>query len=423
MRIREEQGNITLAGQCVVPFRTGTLELEVQIGTEIQGQREQSQKERVRLEVSGERFMLPENRVDSVYPAQGGICGSPGILPHLVLNSATQPFECTVGEEKQGNLEIPYLALFLFYEEEFPLLHQATVDELFQLPDSRTAFFPEPYKASEKETVCCFMDISMDLFWNIAPRLTELPMLVHGRVISPELKCMQADTASITNLRSVVICNRLPKYGTQQQPARNRVCLVSLEGCGKALKEKQQCYDKIRLPVLYHWEFTAAENPYADVGLEQVYTKGMGMTVPGTEAFDSPAGEILANGYVPLLHTFREGSRLVSFYRGPLTPEKTSQKQREADSPDGLYRYDPEIGMFDVSYAAAWQLGTLLALSKESIAKKILFLRTNMLQNLRRREGKRLLEQYGVQCADEANPEALKEQMLEWLKEYYKGGA
>jgi hypothetical protein len=419
MKIREERGSIILTGQCVAPFREGTLDLGVYLGTKVAGKKKWSQKEEVRLEISGERFVLTENEVNGVFPAAGSSIGTGGKmaqLPHLVLNRCTQPFECVVTEEKNENLEVPYLALLLFYEEEFPVLQQGRVEEMFTLSENNTAFFPKEYKSSEKDTSCCFMDISMDLFWNIAPRLTELPFLVHGRKVNPELKCLRGNESSVTDIKSVVVCNRIPEYGTQQQPARNMVCLVSLEGCGKALKEKQSCYEKIRLPVLYHWEFTAVKDTNADVGLEQVCTKGMGTSN------NSLHGDILANGYTPLPHKFREGSRLVSFYRGPLVPKKTVQEQRTVDSPDGLYRYDPELGLFDISYAAAWQLGTILALSDETVAKKILFMRVNTLQKLHRKNTKKLLNKYGVNCGNEINHDALNNQMLEYLKNYYQEG-
>jgi hypothetical protein len=59
----------------------------------------------------------------------------------------------------------------------------------------------------------------------------------------------------------------------------------------------------------------------------------------------------------------------VSWYRGPLLPfDNPRTGEPPFASADALVRYDPEHGMFDVTLAAAWQLGRLLALSDRSFA-------------------------------------------------------
>jgi hypothetical protein len=39
--------------------------------------------------------------------------------------------------------------------------------------------------------------------------------------------------------------------------------------------------------------------------------------------------------------------------------------------PDSVTRYNPDTGMFDVTYAAAWQLGRLLALQNSNFAETL----------------------------------------------------
>jgi hypothetical protein len=59
----------------------------------------------------------------------------------------------------------------------------------------------------------------------------------------------------------------------------------------------------------------------------------------------------------------------VSWYRGPLAPLAVSATvQTPISCPDAVNRYNPQTGMFDVSYGSAWQLGLLLALQNRSIA-------------------------------------------------------
>jgi len=67
----------------------------------------------------------------------------------------------------------------------------------------------------------------------------------------------------------------------------------------------------------------------------------------------------------------RQGEKTVSWYRGPLVPlnyDKPKQIQEPVSCADELLRYDPDTGLFEVTYAAAWQLGRLLALQNQSFA-------------------------------------------------------
>src|SRR4029077_15600434 len=82
------------------------------------------------------------------------------------------------------------------------------------------------------------------------------------------------------------------------------------------------------------------------------------------------ARRYLTMGCVPLPHAMRQGNKTVSWYRGPLVPgnNTTERFKLPIRSADELVYYDDTYGMFDVSYAAAWELGRLLALQSKSLA-------------------------------------------------------
>jgi hypothetical protein len=62
----------------------------------------------------------------------------------------------------------------------------------------------------------------------------------------------------------------------------------------------------------------------------------------------------------------------VSFYRGPLVPLPVpAGPAAYYDGPDAAAAYNPQSGLFDVSYAAAWQLGQLLALQSTGLAGQL----------------------------------------------------
>ena len=81
----------------------------------------------------------------------------------------------------------------------------------------------------------------------------------------------------------------------------------------------------------------------------------------------------LRSGYVPLPHRFRDGSRGVSWYRGPLLPFGSPQVKLDpiVRAPDELLIWNAELGMLDASYAAAWELGRLLALEDKRHSRRL----------------------------------------------------
>src|SRR6185503_402621 len=82
---------------------------------------------------------------------------------------------------------------------------------------------------------------------------------------------------------------------------------------------------------------------------------------------DSETAETyLQLGYVPLPHFMRAGDRTVSWYHSPLaTGPNTDESPLPATAADQLVRFSRANGMFDVSYAAAWELGRLLVLQSK----------------------------------------------------------
>ncbi len=124
----------------------------------------------------------------------------------------------------------------------------------------------------------------------------------------------------------------------------------------------------------------------------------------------------LEQGYSGVNHTLRIGEKTVSWYRGPLVPLQLAPNDPYRFYPyaDQALRYD-ENRLFDVSYAAAWQLGRLLALQNRPFAQALKRYRQKIADRAaayRRRESER--ERYGV--ADELPAgESLVRRLLELL--------
>ncbi|MBK8195548.1 MAG: LamG domain-containing protein [Lewinellaceae bacterium] len=77
-------------------------------------------------------------------------------------------------------------------------------------------------------------------------------------------------------------------------------------------------------------------------------------------------------GMLAFPHQFRIGKKAVSWYRGPLSVRTTNPGfTLPAVSADALLVMDKTSGMFDASYAAAWQLGRLMALEDRQFSLQL----------------------------------------------------
>jgi hypothetical protein len=87
------------------------------------------------------------------------------------------------------------------------------------------------------------------------------------------------------------------------------------------------------------------------------------LALPAPAAAPDLVATACAGGWSPLEHRTRAGVRTVAWYRGPGAPVRVAPNPQPAfPSGDAALLLDPASGMFDVSYASAWQLGRLLAL-------------------------------------------------------------
>jgi hypothetical protein len=135
-----------------------------------------------------------------------------------------------------------------------------------------------------------------------------------------------------------------------------------------------------RFPVLAYWSFTTSEGATFET-LMQDLDVGLVGTVPAPdpEAPPEPEGpEIVETGHIGLEHRTRRGDSASAWYRGPLVPHPTDRdvpgddgRLPVAHAADQLRRVLPD-GREDLSHAAAYEIGRLLALSQLSIVSALL---------------------------------------------------
>lgn len=139
-----------------------------------------------------------------------------------------------------------------------------------------------------------------------------------------------------------------------------------------------------RFPVLAHWEFECSDDgrdfsgymSRLDVGMigstsQNRFERQTDEQKPDGARGERPSTEtsgrrpvVAPTGHIQLTHTERGGQAAHSWYRGPLAPSKITRQPAgtPAHAADQL-RALTEDGRWDTSYAAAFEIGRLLAMS------------------------------------------------------------
>ncbi|NUR90386.1 MAG: hypothetical protein HOY71_40445 [Nonomuraea sp.] len=284
--------------------------------------------------VGGERHTLSPALVGAVFPPDGSLGDHENVQPHVVLTRATLPWERAA--DAAGG---PWLALLLFADEERP--------EPKVVP--RSALTPAPRRERHEADTdqITVIDVPASLLKTLLPSRRELSALAHVRRGATET--------------AVIIGSRLPVQG-----GTSTVHLVSVEG--------RYPFDfaapaTIRLVSLASWRFACVSESQSFAHLARDLAAGEHrLRLPDTGQAEADA--FLDRGYVPVRHTLRQGGQTVSWYRGPLVngPIEADPAPAPGRTPDHLLRVHTRVGMLDVGYAAAWQLGRLLALRSTDVA-------------------------------------------------------
>jgi hypothetical protein len=364
--------------------------------------------------VAGERFALNPADIHGVFPPEGSLGEHSNCLAHIILNRSTLPWE---REAEEGKKDAPWLALLLFDDEEKP---RSRILTLKQLQDQAENAKPGEGKfprftvetAQHLEDLLTVIDVRQSLLKSIMPEWEELKLLAHVRAGK------DAEEDPTGEELAVVIGNRLPQKGKS-----STVHLVSIENRfegGEFNYQKAGKDDLIGLVSLKSWRFACED--------EQKSFKRLLENLNSTEPVDQrgalrlsvdrlhPAARLLDQGYVLLPHYFRQGDKTASWYRGPLIPgEDPTEISLPVRAADELLRYDPELGMFDVSYAAAWELGRLLALQNKQFSTGLFRWKRAHVQQLAQTE-QRLLHSHLSDHGKSVVAGAMPEELSDWLE-------
>ena len=376
--------------------------------------------------VRGPRFALDPADVQSVFPPQNATGDYDQYLPMIVFNKRSLPWERRLPNAVAG---APWLALLVLTPDQLlppePAVGSATSQPAgsqanptcvasFPLDNVVNAQFngqnttgppsgilgPSITLQADEDpatTFCNVIDILADTFAQLTPALEDLPYLTHVRQVTTDNKVAQSTAQD--GWFSTIIGNRfgVPPVPNATDPQPNIAHLVSLEGLETYLGTTPSGCQRVRLISLYSWKFSCQADPQENFRsmmlnlIANATTGGADLLLrlslppgaaPSGDAETAAAGR-LSNGYVPLSYATRTGEQTFAWYRGPLSPVPT-QEFLETTGPASAVNpaaptnaseamiYDPTTGLFDQSYAVAFQTGRSLALASLPFATNLL---------------------------------------------------
>jgi hypothetical protein len=225
----------------IIPLKPGKYEITVAQKVKLPGVDESFQITR-QFAVAGERFSIDASEIFSVFPPDLANGEFSSILPHVVFNRRTIPWERSPIDAKlsSGSENATWLGILLFNEDEAPTPEVCRAKDLVKMGDKIMALGSDvtdvgallqsclSYPGMDHldygegpEDQCTIIDVPVELFNKIAPCFEDLPYLAHIREVST---ANMEDHPESTIKYSLVLGNRVAKADL-----RSCAFLVSLE--------------------------------------------------------------------------------------------------------------------------------------------------------------------------------------------------
>ena len=401
------KGAMYLFDYATPPLEPGSYRMEVATNVGFDN-KDHALKDKDYFEVVGPRFVLPPELVGGVFPPRNGHGPFQDSLAHVALMRRTLPWERSLdkgqpianpsdGKLLQADYPTPWMALLIFEEDEYTLMQNVALENV--VPADVFTRLGKP-----ANVLCDAVQAEKSLVTQIMPTKQELQLLTHVRWVNVDDRELSAEGSG--GWFAIVMASRVPTPNK-----KCRACLVSLEersdlvkadappseipaplqraeqanyldvgvklgGTSKFIEASQrdqmgQKYNlaaaMVNLVLLHTWQFTC-EGDGTFFNLMQKLDVGMMGKVrkQGQPALTDTSHMRMA------LHD-RGGSTEAALYRGPLVPfDLTRDTLGPYHSADQCRRASPEAGVEDISYAAAFEVGRLLAAADARLAQELM---------------------------------------------------
>ena len=422
-------GQMVLYDDITPPLVDNSYRLTLQTNVTIDGTPQPLDSKQAFFDIEGPRFRLNPADVATVVPPRNGHGPFTEVVPHIAIYRRTLPWERKINPDGSAvpvpktNSDLPalpqdvlpWLALLLFEEGEYTLLQNQPLEQV--LPKDVLQALNPP-----QGVTCDAIEVASDLLAAVMPSLEELQLLAHVRQVNVEDR--ELSVGSKDGFFSVIVSNRLPSPNS-----KCRACLVSLEG-RLSLVPTEPPAQQLGFSPIFGGNIVIANLPTGVAGnlaaLPAAATAPAAATLHGANlTFINPPGVVLNPilierqvtrlvllyswqyetigdnnfrglmqnldvglvgklenpGHPPLTDTShlkvdiaeRSGASQLAWYRGPLVPfQLTRDTLGPYHSADQCRRASPETGGEDVSYAAAFEVGRLLAAADPRLAQELM---------------------------------------------------
>jgi hypothetical protein len=339
-----------------------------------------------------------------VYPPQGH-ADNVEILPHVVLNDPHLPWERVASktpEEDKDRNRVPWLAVLVFTQEELrvtdqtifektglpkPVQQSTTLAVNMSLSDLAATKCTTPVLTSDRKprdrddpnTKADFIFVPNSLFNHLVASyekpqgqhcfLSRYKWLAHMRDINTTGMANSGIDDEVGSF-SIVISHRTGPISITQ-PTQVAAHLVSIENV-----------DQLQFPVtdglvgmcsLDSWSYTCL--PPNSLNVPDAF-RHLGQTLSVLRPDDTLINEIpsegqrladrLKDGYTITQYRTQTGEISAALLRGPFAPTLVKHAWRPMSNfGTDLQVMDKEIGIMDLTYSVAWQLGKTLALADQ----------------------------------------------------------
>ena len=370
------------------------------------------------------RYALPAGIVQGTYPPQGH-GDDLSIVPHILFNDPHLPWEREVTTvQPDGRNLVPWLALLVFTQDELKLsaeqlagparifprdVTQSTtlavnmsITELYQMQkgsvitpvlqdDDSADFIFVPTELFQAH-VTTYNPDGTPSSKQTRPDVQGYKYLSHVRAIHTD-GMADAGIENEVGLFSVVVAHRTgPWTITASTPVV--VHLVSLDGIETNMGTWPLTGgEHVALCSLYSWTYQCLPPKSLDVSdaLDQL-GKGLDvLRVPKAiyspllndpQAINQRVGQRLQDGYTLTRYRLHTAEESVAFYRGPFTPthvaydSTTDYFHTQSTFSTDLQVLDQSVGIMDITYSMAWQLGKTLATADQAFTAALSRFRT-----------------------------------------------